>query len=94
MIGFKSYFTPNGDGNNDYWNLNGLDAAFFKSIKIIVFDRYGKVLHSITGFNSLGWNGIYNGKVLASNSYWFTAEIIDLEDHLIKKSGSFSLIRK
>ncbi|ARV14468.1 T9SS type B sorting domain-containing protein [Polaribacter sp. SA4-12] len=94
VIGFKRFFSPNGDGNNDYWNLNGIDAAFFKSIKIIVFDRYGKVLHSITGFNSLGWNGIYNGKVLASNSYWFTAEIIDLEDNLIKKSGSFSLIRK
>ena len=93
VIGFKSYFTPNGDGENDYWNLKGLDAAFFKSIKIIVFDRYGKVLHSITDFNSLGWDGNYNGKVLGSNSYWFMAEIVDLEDHLIKKSGNFSLIR-
>jgi gliding motility-associated-like protein len=94
VIGFKSYFTPNGDGENDYWNLKGLDAANFKSIKIIVFDRYGKVLHSITDFNSLGWDGNYNGKVLGSNSYWFMAEIVDLENHLIKKSGNFSLIRK
>jgi gliding motility-associated-like protein len=93
VIGFKNHFTPNGDGENDYWNLKGLDAAFFKSIKIIVFDRYGKVLHSITDFNSLGWDGNYNGKVLGSNSYWFMAEIIDLENHLIKKSGNFSLIR-
>jgi gliding motility-associated-like protein len=93
VIGFKTFFSPNGDGNNDYWNLKGLDAANFKSIKIIVFDRYGKVLHSITDFNSLGWDGIYNGKTLSSNSYWFIAEIIDLEDHLIKKSGNFSLIR-
>jgi gliding motility-associated-like protein len=94
VIGFKKFFSPNGDGINDYWNLNGLDAAFFKSIKIIVFDRYGKILHSITDFNSLGWDGNYNGKVLGSNSYWFIAEIVDLEDHLIKKSGNFSLIRK
>lgn len=93
VIGFKKFFTPNGDGYNDYWNLKGLNSAFFKSIKIFVFDRYGKVIHSITDFNSLGWDGIYNGKFLTSNSYWFTAEIADLEGNLIKKTGNFTLIR-
>jgi gliding motility-associated-like protein len=51
------------------------------------------VIHSITDFNSLGWDGIYNGKFLTPNSYWFTAEIVDLEGNVIKKTGNFTLIR-
>lgn len=93
VIGFNTFFTPNGDGSNDYWNLKGLDSAFFKSVNIIVFDRFGKILFSITDFNSKGWDGTYNGKILNANDYWFKASIIDLNDQLIEKSGNFSLIR-
>ncbi|WP_298880641.1 T9SS type B sorting domain-containing protein [uncultured Polaribacter sp.] len=93
VIGFNTFFTPNGDGSNDYWNLKGLDSTFFKSVNIIVFDRFGKILFSITDFNSKGWDGTYNGKILNANDYWFKASIIDLNDQLIEKSGNFSLIR-
>ncbi|MCG1037005.1 T9SS type B sorting domain-containing protein [Polaribacter sargassicola] len=93
VIGFKNFFTPNGDGKNDYWNVDGLTDAQFKSVKIIIFDRYGKVLYSITDFSSLGWDGTSNGKLMSSNNYWFIAEIIDINDNLIKETGNFSLIR-
>jgi gliding motility-associated-like protein len=93
VIGFKKYFTPNGDNNNDFWNVDGLTASHFKSVKIFIFNRYGIIVGSITDFNSQGWDGTYNGKILASNNYWFTAEIIDSKDQLIKESGNFSLIR-
>ncbi|WP_405568261.1 T9SS type B sorting domain-containing protein [Polaribacter sp. Asnod6-C07] len=93
VIGFKKFFTPNGDGDNDYWNIKGIDANEFKSISVMIFDRYGKVIGSITDFNSLGWDGTYNGKSLISNNYWFKAEIIDKEDNIIEEAGNFSLIR-
>lgn len=93
VIGFKKFFTPNGDGDNDYWNIKGIDANEFKSIKVMIFDRYGKVIGTITDFNSLGWDGTYNGKNLTSNNYWFRAEIIDKDDNLIEETGNFSLIR-
>ncbi|MBG7613002.1 T9SS type B sorting domain-containing protein [Polaribacter sp. BAL334] len=93
VIGYKKYFTPNGDGDNDFWNIEGLDSNSFKSIKVVIFDRFGKVIASITDFTTPGWDGSFNGKNLPANNYWFTSEIIDKDDNVIKKSGNFSLIR-
>ncbi|MDP5092592.1 MAG: T9SS type B sorting domain-containing protein [Polaribacter sp.] len=93
VIGYQKYFSPNGDGNNDYWNIKGLDSASFKSINVSIFDRYGKVIAKITDFTSQGWDGSFNGKNLPANNYWFTSEIIDKDNNVIKKSGNFSLIR-
>ncbi|WP_445748305.1 T9SS type B sorting domain-containing protein [Polaribacter sp.] len=93
VIGYKKYFTPNGDGKNDFWNIEGLDSNSFKSVNVSIFDRYGKVIYSITDFTSSGWDGSFNGKNLPENNYWFKSEIIDKNNNLIKKSGNFSLIR-
>jgi gliding motility-associated-like protein len=93
VIGFKDFFTPNGDGKNDYWNINGLDTTSFKYINVRVFDRLGKLIFLIKDFDSRGWDGTYNGENLPSNSYWFKAEIIDKDNKMINEVGSFSLIR-
>jgi len=94
VIGFKKFFTPNGDGKNDFWNINGLDASSFKSFYIHIFDRYGKLISTITDFSSLGWDGTYNGTLLPKNNYWFKVEIVDTENNVIQKTGHFSLITK
>lgn len=93
VIGYQKYFTPNGDGNNDYWNIKGLDSGSFKSINISIFDRYGKVISTITDFISSGWDGNFNGKRLPSNDYWYKAILIDVNGNVIKKNGHFSLVR-
>ena len=58
-----------------------------------IFDRYGKLVHQITDLNSIGWDGTYNSEKLISNNYWFKADIVDIDNNLISKSGNFSLIR-
>jgi gliding motility-associated-like protein len=93
VIGYQKYFTPNGDGKNDYWNIKGLDSGSFKSINVSIFDRYGRVISTITDFISSGWDGSFNGKSLPSNDYWYTAILIDVNGNVIKKNGHFSLVR-
>lgn len=93
VIGFKKFFTPNDDGKNDYWNINGLDQTSFRSINVRIFDRFGKLIHQITNFSSLGWDGTYNNQKLLANNYWFKADIIDKDNNVISESGNFSLIR-
>lgn len=93
VIGFKKYFTPNGDNDNDFWNVKGLDAVLFKSIKVSIFNRYGKLIGAITDFSSKGWDGTFNGKLMPPSNYWFTANIIDKDDKIIQETGNFSLIR-
>ena len=69
IIKYPHYFTPNGDGVNDSWNipdLRSLDAA-----TITIFDRYGKIMAKINPDN-YGWNGLCAGKAVPAADYWFT----------------------
>jgi gliding motility-associated-like protein len=68
-INYPLFFTPNGDGFNDTWNIIGL--ADQPNAKIYIFDRYGKLLKQISP-TSTGWDGTFNGRPLPSTDYWFT----------------------
>lgn len=85
-IVFPEYFTPNGDGIHDFWNVKGGDRT--KVISINIYNRSGRLVATITPY-SLGWQGIYNNKSMPSSEYWFSAT---LKDNTIIK-GHFSLIR-
>jgi gliding motility-associated-like protein len=70
-ISFPNFFTPNGDGYNDTWNIKGLTKEF--EAKIYIFDRYGKLLKQIDAYGN-GWDGKFNGKEVSSSDYWFRIE--------------------
>jgi gliding motility-associated-like protein len=71
VIDYPPYFTPNGDGIHDTWNIIGLEDE--PSTKIYIFDRYGKLLKQISPAGP-GWDGTYNGHPLPSTDYWFLVE--------------------
>ncbi len=87
VIGFPRFFTPNGDGFNDTWQVLGV--SFQPTSKIYIFDRFGKILAKLDA-NSEGWDGTYRGKPMPSTDYWFKVE---LEDKRLRR-GHFSLIRR
>lgn len=70
-----SAFTPDGDGDNDVWNIVGLDAKFpLNQVKI--FNRWGEpIFTSIEGdYASFPWNGTLNGEALPVGSYYYIIE--------------------
>ena len=71
IIDYPKYFTPNGDGHNDSWNISGLNDQ--PDAKIFIYDRYGKLIKEISTVGN-GWDGTYNGKALPATDYWFTVE--------------------
>ena len=93
LLEFPKYFTPNGDGTHDYWQIKGISKNFYKSGRISIFDRYGNSIYSFT-IDDIGWDGISKGKTLSSNDYWFYAELTDKKDITRVRSGNFSLVRK
>lgn len=60
------FFTPNGDGVNDLWQITG---SINQNYSINVFDRYGKLLQKL--MPNSGWDGNFNGNPVPSTDYWF-----------------------
>ena len=69
VIDYPNYFTPNNDGHNDVWQINGINNLDNWSISI--FDRYGKFLDRLNTIYPF-WDGIYNNETLPASDYWFT----------------------
>ncbi|MDY0089174.1 MAG: T9SS type B sorting domain-containing protein [Flavobacteriaceae bacterium] len=88
VLGIPKFFTPNGDGYNDTWKIEGIDPALNLQSKIYIFDRYGKLLKQISAMGD-GWDGTYNGNLLPSDDYWYSIEFGDGR----KAKGHFSLKR-
>ena len=88
VLGVPKFFTPNGDGYNDYWNIKGVNSKLNTKTIIKIFDKFGKFLQLIDT-TSDGWDGTFNGNALPSEDYWYS---ILFEDNRIVK-GHFSLKR-
>ncbi len=71
VIGFPKFFTPNNDGNHEFWNIKGLDPNEFQNVVIHIYNRYGKLLKIFNPHETLGWNGYFKGQLLPSDDYWF-----------------------
>ena len=47
VIGYKKFFTPNGDGIHDSWRILGIREDFQPNSRVYIFDRYGKLLKEL-----------------------------------------------
>lgn len=93
ILGFPKFFTPNQDGYNDVWKIQGLGLDFSSASTVSVYDRYGKLIKQINAING-EWTGRFNGELLPVSDYWFIAELVDVTTGKIKiYRGHFSLIR-
>ncbi|PIF33646.1 gliding motility-associated-like protein [Flavobacterium sp. 9] len=78
------FFTPNGDGINDLWEISGLENKIYT---LYIYDRYGMLLKTL-GQNS-GWDGNFQGRPLPASDYWFHIVF----ENGIDKRGHFALKR-
>ena len=82
-------FTPNGDGNNDIFQIYGEDI---KTVSMKVFNRWGELVYETT--NSLaGWNGTYKGVLQMPAVFTYEAIITYLDNTQENKNGSITLVR-
>jgi gliding motility-associated-like protein len=68
-------FTPNGDGKNDRWFIETLQA--YPGAVVKVFNRYGQKLFDNNGKN-IWWDGTFKGEPQASGAYVY---LIDLKNN-------------
>jgi gliding motility-associated-like protein len=77
--------SPNADGDNDSWNLKGLDVD-----KVKIFNRYGMLVYEQVGYVDQ-WSGHdKEGRELPSATYYYLLELATGES----KTGWVYLQRK
>ncbi|MXV52879.1 T9SS type B sorting domain-containing protein [Pedobacter sp. HMF7647] len=79
--------TPNGDGINDTWMIAHIEN--YPGINVKVFNRYGSVVFSSTGYKT-PFDGSRNGQPLSAGVYYY---IIDLKKDCKSLTGSLTVLR-
>jgi len=102
FIDAPNVFTPNGDGNNDKFAVKFFSM---KTVKISIFNRWGKVLHvwesnNVQGFYNTAtsvpqsvWDGKVGGKIATPGVYFWVAEGVGRDGRRLKANGFFHLFR-
>lgn len=88
-IEIPNFFTPDGDGKNDFWIPRNIEQ--FPDIFIKIYDRYGRQIYIIKD-NEQGWNGLYDQVDLPSGDYWYIIKLNGEEDKR-EFVGHFTLYR-
>ena len=88
-ISIPEFFSPEGDGMNDEWDLNHI-FDIYDQAEVTIYDRFGKELVTFGG--DIGsWDGTYNGNPMPSTDYWYVINIPEID---MIYTGHFTLIRK
>jgi gliding motility-associated-like protein len=65
VLSFPLAFTPNGDGQNDFWDIR---AQSNPDCIVTIFDGRGSLVFQGKGEN---WDGTYKGKVVPDGTYYY-----------------------
>ncbi len=83
-------FTPNSDGNNDFFIVRGLDI---KEVYFVVWDRWGEKVYETNDPAAQGWDGTFNGKELTPDSYaWYLSVTCGNGEFYVSK-GDVTLLK-
>ncbi len=87
-------FTPNGDGLNDYFMIQGEGfraGRGIKEFKISIFDRWGAEIYSSNSID-FKWDGTYNGKPAPIGVYVYKVFIEGYDRQKIEMNGTVTII--
>jgi gliding motility-associated-like protein len=87
MLEIPNFFTPDGDAQNDLWQIR--NTEFFDELEVKIYDRYGRVVAVLDKVT--GWDGTYEGKEVPTGDYWYVVN--ELGDRKSRYVGHFTLYR-
>jgi len=82
-------FTPNGDGQNDVFEIYGVGVS---QVDLTIYNRWGQEVFQESS-NRPQWDGMFKGKMQPPGMYSYLVEVWFLGDHVVKQKGSVALIR-
>ena len=90
---FPTAFSPNGDGNNDYFEIpHGITTT--EVVRLRMFNRWGQLLYdSHYSGGEVRWDGSVEGKAVNAGLYIFSAEILFDDGRTLPYTGDVLLKR-
>ena len=88
-------FSPNGDGINEYFQVNG-QSIKTETFHGIIMNRYGQVLFEWSDWEKeeSGWNGKIKGSTNATPGvYYYIIEAEGMDNTIYNMEGAFHLVR-
>ncbi|MEM7036401.1 MAG: PKD domain-containing protein, partial [Bacteroidota bacterium] len=82
-------FTPNGDGNNDYFSVT---PVLITDLEIRIFDRWGKEVFHSEDMN-FKWEGTFGGQPLQEGAYAYRIQATAWDGKPVEKSGTITIVR-
>lgn len=89
VVYLPNSFTPNGDGLNDLFMLNGYG---FESFELHIFNRWGEIVKTITDPSDY-WDGTYRGALSPIGTYTWKLRVVDFDEIPHVSVGHVSLLR-
>jgi gliding motility-associated-like protein len=89
QVDLPNAFTPNGDGTNDRIYVRG-----YGIVQMIwrIYDRWGNQVYASED-QYAGWDGKFNGKLLAQDVYHYTLQVVFSSKEKFVKKGDITLLR-
>jgi len=89
-VKIPSFFSPNGDGENDRWRIENITC--YEKAAVRIYDRYSKLLATLDTEEALnkGWDGTYRGMPVPQDTYWYELTLPEIRSQAV---GHFLLKR-
>lgn len=88
-LAFYDVLTPNGDGQNDNWLIDGIES--YPNNELLIYNRWGQLVFNQESYTG-NWNGRHNdGSTLPIGAYYFVLKLRDNADTIHK--GAITIIR-
>ena len=82
-------FTPEGDGVNDVFKVQGQNI---KTLHGTIINRWGQELFKWSNLNE-GWDGKYKGAYVSAGVYFYIIDVTYENGETIRKTGSVEVVR-
>ncbi|MEO6759905.1 MAG: PKD domain-containing protein, partial [Saprospiraceae bacterium] len=83
-------FTPNRDGNNDFFIVRGVNI---KELYMVVWDRWGEKVYETNDTQAQGWDGTYDGGSLTPDAYAWYVKATCGNGAVYEKKGNVTLLK-
>jgi len=92
-IDIPNAFTPNGDGNNDYFLPRKLLSKGVTGFKMDIYNRWGEKIFTTNNPIGRGWDGRFNGKPQPQGVYVYLIDVVYKNGKGEHYQGNVTLIR-